>query len=104
MANLLKVSVLSLLALLVLSTQAEAIALNRCAKLVRDAAGRETVVNVCKTCITVNLERRRPGQNIGTPNLRQFIIPNGSRQPLPFRGPGITRITSEDACPGALGN
>lgn len=94
---------LGLLAVFTVQSEAQAIALNRCAKLVQDQAGRETIVNVCRQCITVNLERRRPGQGIGTPNMRTFNIPTGSRQPLPFRGPGITRVTGEAPCPSTSG-
>ncbi|MBF0248360.1 MAG: hypothetical protein HQL36_09870 [Alphaproteobacteria bacterium] len=88
--------------LAVAAETAHAIAINQCARLVRDEAGRETVVNACTACIAVKVERRRPGQNIGTPSTRDFNIPAGSRQPLPFRGPGVTRVTSEGPCPPAM--
>ncbi|MCW8915857.1 MAG: hypothetical protein OQK24_08380 [Magnetovibrio sp.] len=101
MANLAKLLVLSVLGM-TMAEDAAAIPLNKCAQLVRDQGGREIIINRCRTCIAVKVERRRPGQNIGTPNMRDYNIAKGSRQPLPFRGPGITRITSEMECPKAI--
>jgi len=102
MTNHLKISVLSALLLAVgltlASDPAQALPINRCARLMSDQAGRETIANACNTCIIVKVERRRPGQTLGTPTIRDFTIPQGSNQPLPFRGPGRTRVMSEAPC------
>lgn len=98
MTNLLKVSVLSLLGVLVSVSVAEAIAINRCVRIVRDQVGRETLVNTCNACVLARVERRRPGNPNNPPNLRDYTIPQGSKQPLSFRGPGKTRILSEVDC------
>jgi len=99
MSNLCKMTVVAVLGALALASVAEAISINRCARMLRDAAGREIILNACESCIKVKVERHRPGQNLGTPNQRDYIIPSGSHQPLSFRGPGLTRIVSEGACP-----
>lgn len=104
MANLLKITVLALLATTLITGATKALPINRCARLLYDQAGRETIANVCNACVTVTVERSRPGQNNDTPNIREFNIPGGTNQPLPFRGPGNTRIANETACPSARGN
>ncbi|HEY9079108.1 hypothetical protein [Magnetovibrio sp.] len=101
MANFYKITVVAMFGVVALASVAEAMAINRCARILRDAAGRETVYNACQTCITVKVERSRPGQNLGTPNQRDFNIPGGTHQLLSFRGPGLTRIVTESACPTA---
>lgn len=102
MANLLRTLILSTLGVLLWAETAQAIPINRCAQLVRDQAGREILSNRCNTCITFKVERRRPGQStLGTPNSRDFNVPAGTYQALPFRGPGKTRIVSESPCPTA---
>lgn len=93
--------VLTVLCVGALSSAANAMAINRCMRVLQDSVGRETVVNTCSACMTVKLERRRPGQSNGVPNMREFNVPGGSSQPLPFRGPGVTRITIEVPCPQA---
>lgn len=104
MANLIKTTIWALLGITLLSSVAEAIPINRCARILRDQAGRETVVNACNTCITVTVERRRPGLNNDMPSIRNYNIPSGTHQPLSFLGPGGTRIVNETACPSAQGN
>ena len=104
MANLLKITVWALLGSVAITSVTEAMPINRCARLLRDQVGRETVANVCNACITVTVERRRPGQSNDMPNIREFNIPGGTNQLLPFRGPGGTRIANETACPSAQGN
>ncbi|OEJ68096.1 hypothetical protein [Magnetovibrio blakemorei] len=84
-----------------LSSAANAMAINRCMRVLKDSAGRETVVNTCAPCMTVKVERQRPGQTMGTPSQREFNMPGGSSMPLPFLGPGTTRIMSEAPCPEA---
>jgi len=99
MANLSTLIVLTVLSVLAFATVAEAMSLSRCARMLRDGAGREAVRNTCDACVTVKIERRRPGQSTGVPNVREYNIPSGTVQPLPFRGPGLTRIVGETACP-----
>lgn len=102
MTNHLKIGALALgLSLFALADAAQAIAINRCMSLVRDQAGRETLVNRCTQCMQVQVERRRPGSNIGTPSMRDFTLGPSSRQQLPFRGPGKTRVMRETPCPAA---
>jgi len=98
MANLLKISIWAALALFLWSETAEAIALNRCVRVMRDQVGRETLVNTCTKCVLVKIERRRPGNPNLTPTMRDFTVPRGAKQPLSFRGPGKTRIMSEMDC------
>lgn len=71
-------------------------------RLMRDpqATNRETLANACNVCMTAKVERRRPGNEMGTPTMLDFNLPAGSRQPLPFYGPGVTRIIGESPCPG----
>ena len=83
--------------------EAHAVPLNHCIKIIRDPqVGRETLVNTCNQCLVAKIERRRPGNEIGTPNMRDFNMPGGTSQPLPFMGPGSTRIMSEAPCPQAI--
>ena len=62
-------------------------------------AGRETLVNACPACRIVHLERKRPGGAF--PAQRTYTVPESSRVTLSFRGPGRTRILSDEPCPGA---
>lgn len=72
----------------------------RCTRLIR-RAGSETLVNTCNTCLMVNLARKRSG--IALPVRRSFSLAAKSTFPVPFRGPGRTRITSEVPCKGTAG-
>ena len=101
MKNLCKLGILSV-ALAVWSADASAIPINKCAQLVQDKGGRQTIWNRCGKCISVSVERRRPGSSNSIPNMRTYNIGVGSKQLLPFRGPGLTRITNETVCPLAL--
>ena len=100
MMKRISLSLLAALSVLVLSGQAHAMAINRCTRIVQNNVGRESVVNICKQCVKVSLERRRPGKNPGVPSMREYNIPAGSRLPLPFLGPGVTRIMGESECGG----
>ena len=93
---------LGVIAVALWSADASAIPLNKCAQLVQDKAGRQTIVNRCTKCISVSVERRRPGHSNSIPNMRTYNIGVGSKQPLPFRGPGLTRTTNETFCPQAV--
>jgi len=72
----------------------------RCTRLIR-RAGSETLINTCNTCLMVNLARKRSG--IALPVRRSFSLAAKSTFPVPFRGPGRTRITSEVPCKGTAG-
>jgi len=79
--------------------EAHAIAINKCVSIIRDRqVSRETIVNRCGECRTVKVERQRPGSASGVPSLRTFTLPPGAAQPLPFRGPGSSRISADMAC------
>lgn len=67
----------------------------RCVRLLAAAAG-DVVVNTCQVCRQVGVERTRPGARF--PTTRTVVVPPGSRIELGFRGPGRTRVVSEEAC------
>ena len=90
--------VLLLLAVLVLGWSFEAAAAKKtCVRLARYASG-EMIENRCVSCRLVNVQRTRPGTNF--PATRTLTIPKRTRQTVPFRGPGQTRITADRPCPG----
>ncbi len=68
---------------------------NRCVRLMR-RGGSETLVNTCGTCKIVGITRKRSG--IAVPIRRSFNIQGGTSLPMPFRGPGSSRITSTQSC------
>jgi len=70
----------------------------RCTRLIRRGSS-ETLVNTCNTCRIVSVTRKRTG--ISTPVRREFNLAARSRFPVPFRGPGNTRITSDILCKGS---
>jgi len=72
--------------------------------------GSKVLLNVCPTCRTIKVEHKRPGAD--APIFRDYTMGPTSRLPLPFRGPGRTRVIAEGACakpggaddaPGATG-
>lgn len=63
--------------------------------------GAPALVNRCSACRQVGVERSRPGS--GFPTTQSFLVPDKSRQPLPFLGPGRTRVTGERPCPKPAG-
>jgi len=77
------------------------VAANKCSHLVRQG-GRETLINSCNTCRVVGVIRKRPG--IGIPVRREFNVEAFSKFPVPFRGPGTSRITSDVLCRGQQKN
>jgi len=95
MTNLLKFAVLAaVLGGVLVAEAAHALPVNRCVRLIQDPqTRRETIVNVCTTCMVAKVARQRPGSASGTPTLRDFTLLPGNRLMLPFRGPGQTRIT-----------
>ncbi len=70
----------------------------KCVRLATQA-GREILVNACPACRIVHLERKRPGGAF--PAQRTYTVPERSRVTLSFRGPGRTRILSDEPCRGA---
>ena len=66
-----------------------------CVLLLPDNGG--ILVNRCDSCREVTLERVRVGE--GIPNIRAMMLPGEAITPMPFRGPGRTRILGERACP-----
>lgn len=71
-----------------------------CVMLLPDDGG--TLINRCTGCREVTLERTRPGE--GIPSIRAMILPAEAESPLPFRGPGRTRILGERSCPPPPGS
>lgn len=57
----------------------------------------EFVVNSCKVCRRVSVQRRRAG-NQGAPTMRTYDLLPGSKFSLPFKGPGRSRVTSDIPC------
>ncbi|MFQ5765503.1 MAG: hypothetical protein ACE5GT_11275 [Rhodospirillales bacterium] len=79
-------------------------AVGQCTRLV-PTGGREIIVNACSRCRVVNIIRKRPGNEV--PVSRSYNVPPRSTFPVPFRGPGRSRITSVLPCrgdPGAAQN
>ncbi len=72
----------------------------RCARLV-PRGGREIIINDCSQCKVVNITRKRPG--IAVPVSRTFNVQPKSTFPVPFRGPGRSRVTSVLPCRGEKG-
>ncbi len=93
-------ALLAALAVLVLAWPAvsEARSASKCTRVLRDASG-EMLQNGCGGCRLVSVQRTRPGAD--KPTAQTLTVPEGTRQPLPFLGPGRTRITAERPCPGA---
>jgi hypothetical protein len=62
----------------------------------------EFVVNTCNTCRRVGIQRRRIGSK-GAPVMRTYDLRPNSKFPLPFKGPGRSRISSDVPCRDELG-
>lgn len=73
---------------------------DKCARLV-PTGGREVIVNICSACRVVNITRKRPGNAV--PVMRSYNVPPKSTFPVPFRGPGRSRVTSVLPCKGEAG-
>ncbi len=69
----------------------------KCVRVVNHATG-EMLANGCSGCRLVSVQRARPGGH--KPTSQTLTVPKKTSQPLPFRGPGYTRITAERPCPG----
>ena len=69
---------------------------NRCVRLVRRSVeGR--LVNTCASCRVVQVKRER-SSTIGPPALRSYTVIEGGDFRLPFKGPGRTRLATEQPC------
>jgi len=77
-----------------------AVALKKCSRIIR-RGGREIIANSCNVCRLVDIIRKRPGNP--APIARSLTVMGRSTLPVPFYGPGASRITSEKACPGTAG-
>lgn len=60
-----------------------------------------TLVNRCRACREVTLERVHSGDAI--PTVRAMMMPGEAVMPLPFRASGRIRIIAERACPPPSG-
>jgi len=69
---------------------------NRCVRLVRQS-GQERLVNTCGSCRIVQVKRER-SQVTGPPALRSYTVIEGGNVTLPFKGPGRTRLATEQPC------
>lgn len=72
-----------------------------CVRIVKKS-GRERLINRCGTCLVVQIKRTRPGRPEGA--LRKITIGANRSTTLSFRGPGVTRISSEVTCANAKSN
>jgi len=77
------------------------IAVKKCSRLIRQG-GREIIANSCNVCRLVSITRKRPGNP--APVARSLTVQPRSTLKVPFYGPGASRITSEQACPGTAGD
>ena len=66
-----------------------------CVRIIKKS-GREQLVNRCNSCLVVQIKRTRPGRPEGA--LRDITIGAKRSTTLSFRGPGVTRISSELTC------
>ena len=76
------------------------VAMTRCARLITNS-GKEEIYNSCGVCRIVSISRKRNG--IAIPVTRTYNVRPRNKFPLPFRGPGRSRITTEQACEGDKG-
>ncbi len=71
-----------------------------CVRLFRQRSG-DVLVNNCNICVQVGVVRERRGGL--APQARKFNVQKNSSFPLPFKGPGVTRVKSKFPCPGEAG-
>ena len=79
---------------------ADANAAEKCIRLIRQG-NIETLINRCDVCRLASIIRSRPGNEV--PVSREINVQARSDFPVPFRGPGRSRIKAERACPGDAG-
>jgi len=80
--------------LLMLATPVDAAS---CVRIIRQGNS-EVLYNKCNACRVVSLMRQRAGNAL--PVRREFTLSARSKFPVPFRGPGRTRITNDMGCKG----
>ncbi len=59
-------------------------------------AGQSILVNTCGECRSIQVVKDRSGNAL--PSMRTFVLNPGERFPLPFKGPGGTRVTNDAPC------
>ncbi len=69
----------------------------RCVRLAK-RSDREIVVNTYDACRIVTVSRKRSGSN--PVNSRTYTMARNSTKPLPFPGPGRTRLLGDQPCKG----
>lgn len=69
---------------------------SKCVRLIR-RGGQEHLVNTCGSCKLVQVKRERQGV-LGPPSLRTYTVLEGGSFTLQFKGPGRTRIATEQPC------
>ena len=74
---------------------------NRCVRLIK-SGGQEILVNNCQSCRHVKVMRSRPTAEV--PTTRDVTVMGQSKSTLSFKGPGNTRVTSEEPCESAPGS
>lgn len=94
------IGVTAVMGMLVIASGASALPVNKCSRIIKSSVGSETLLNRCDVCMKIKVERRRPGNSGAAPTMRDYTMPRGSKQPLPFKGPGGTRIVAEFPCKG----
>jgi len=73
---------------------------SKCVRIVRQG-NIETLVNTCDICVVATIIRSRPGSQV--PVGRDFNVRARADFPVPFKGPGRSRIKSEQPCRGGIG-
>ncbi len=87
--------VLMVVGIAMLAGQMSVEAGERCIRLAR-VSGFETLVNMCASCRNVQINRDRTG--VSLPTVRSYQLRPGEKRDLKFKGPGRTRILSDEAC------
>ena len=67
-----------------------------CVTLKKKINGREVLINTCKACQVVKVERLRGGGALAT--FRTFIVQGKNIVDIPFKGPGRTRVVGAKPC------
>ena len=68
----------------------------KCVRLLK-TDNQEKLINTCNTCRLIQVRRERSGV-LGPPDLRSFTILEGRSYTLSFKGPGRTRLLTEQPC------
>ncbi|MSO92970.1 MAG: hypothetical protein EXQ86_06170 [Rhodospirillales bacterium] len=74
---------------------------SRCVRLFK-SGGQEVLVNACQSCRIVKVIRSRPSAEV--PTTRDFTVLGQAKLPLTFKGPGQSRVTSDEPCESAPGS